>query len=61
MMIYLFNVSQLYSIHLFLKATFEEVDYNKRTFCNNGEKNEILDSSIAFLRSNILKHIAIKM
>lgn len=60
MMIHMFNVSQLYSITLALKANFEEVNYNKRVFYHDREKNEILGSSITFLRSHFLQDIKSK-
>ena len=45
----LLNVSQLYSIPQFLRASFEEVNYNERAFITLKEqKKKIYGSTITF-------------
>ena len=45
----MFNVSQLYSIPQFLRANFQEVNYNERAYFTIKEKKkDLCDSSITF-------------
>ena len=60
MIIYMFNIRQPYSIPAFLRASFQDVNYNEREFITmKQKKKEMLDSSITFPARYYSKYINI--